>query len=129
MVGFETPVIRATRRPAINLPFSSVVSFSSVAAVSPGPPFGQIGNGFKVSSLAAACTKGAAAASRQSSVAVRMTCHCLAARAVRKAPPRDRLGFHEKDDCSPDCDPGAGGARRQTNGAGQEREGHWRRQE
>jgi hypothetical protein len=83
--------MRATRRPAIRGLFSVVVSFSPVAAVSPGAPFGQIGIGFKASRVDAAGDKHAATVSRQSNNTVRMTCHCLAPRAARKERLRDSL--------------------------------------
>src|SRR5436190_13698115 len=72
------PVIRITRRPPTSRPFGSVVSFSSMAADSPGAPLGQRTIGF----ISAA---GAAAAERQSSMTIRMP-----AIVAHKAP-RDRL--------------------------------------
>src|SRR5690349_13262296 len=85
MVGLETPVIRATRRPAIRGLLSVVVSFSSAAAVSPGAPFGQIAKGRMASSLGAARVTGAAQASRQSRAVVRMTSYYLARAAPARA--------------------------------------------
>jgi hypothetical protein len=72
MVGSLTPVIRITRRPPTIRLLSVVVSFSSIAALSPGAPFGQMAMGFMA-------YKVDAAQSRHVQLAIRINCHCRAA--------------------------------------------------